>query len=155
MLINRCNLAPIGAGPPGLAYKLGKTIPVTMLDADEQRRDIVEYYRRAAEGYDAEYDNPLMKLLYDPIAWRYIEPCLPSRGLVLDAGGGTGKWAIPIAKRGVNVVVCDLSSEMLQVALRKLKAERLEERIQVGQGVREEAAMAELGFMYAPTGVMV
>ncbi|MGQ9595925.1 MAG: class I SAM-dependent methyltransferase [Thermoproteota archaeon] len=87
-----------------------------MFQSDEQTRRVVEYYRRSAENYDKEYDIPYFKELYDKITWRYIEPYLPEEGIVLDAGGGTGKWTIPIAEKGLKVILYDISKEMLNVA---------------------------------------
>ena len=99
-----------------------------MKQSDDQNRRVLEYYRKAAQDYDKEYDVPVFKELYDKITWRYIEPYLPKKGLVLDAGGGTGKWAIPIAKKGLKVIIYDISREMLNVALRKAKEHHLENR---------------------------
>lgn len=101
---------------------------------DDQNRHVIDYYRKTAEEYDKEYEVPVFKELYDKITWRYIEPYLPKEGLVLDAGGGTGKWAIPIAERGLKVIVYDISLEMLNAALRKLREHGLENRIRVKQG---------------------
>ena len=101
---------------------------------NEQTKRVIEYYRRAAEKYDEKYDTPYMKFIYNPITWRYIEPYLPPQGLVLDAGGGTGKWTIPIAKRGLRVVLYDISREMLEVARRKIRAEGLEDLVEIRQG---------------------
>lgn len=81
----------------------------------------MDFYRRAAEEYDKEYDVPYFKKLYDMVTWRYVKPYLPREGVVLDAGGGTGKWAIPMAERGLKVVIYDLSHDMLRVAGRKIE----------------------------------
>lgn len=101
---------------------------------DEQTRRVINYYRKTAEDYDRDYDSPFFKLIYDKITWRYIEPYLPREGLVLDAGGGTGKWAIAIAKKGLEVIIYDISKEMLNVALRKAEEHGLEDFVRVKQG---------------------
>ena len=95
---------------------------------------VIEYYRRVAECYDEEYSGAFWKQIYDKITWRYIEPYLPEDGVVLDVGGGTGKWAIPMAKKGLRVIVYDISDEMLKVAVRKIEKENLQERINVKRG---------------------
>ena len=105
-----------------------------MENLDDQNHRVIDYYRKTAEEYDKEYEVPVFKELYDKITWRYIEPYLPKKGLVLDAGGGTGKWAIPIAERGLKVIIYDISQEMLNVALRKAKEHGLKDRIRVRQG---------------------
>ena len=105
-----------------------------MKKQSEQSGRVIEYYRKTAEDYDKEYDTPYWKDLYDKITWHFIQPYLPVDGLVLDAGGGTGKWAIPIAQRGLRVVIYEISREMLNVALRKVKELSLESLIQTKEG---------------------
>ncbi len=95
---------------------------------------VIEYYKEVAESYDEGYAGAFWKQIYDKITWRYIEPYLPENGVVLDTGGGTGKWAIPIAKKGLRVVVYDISEDMLKIAIRKVKAEGLDDSISVECG---------------------
>lgn len=44
--------------------------------------------------------------VYDAVTWKYIAPYVPTDpdALVLDAGGGTGRWATRIADKGCRVV---------------------------------------------------
>jgi len=105
-----------------------------MRKLNEQSGRVIKYYQKAAQDYDKEYDIPYWKELYEKITWHYIEPYLPKEGLVLDSGGGTGKWAIPIAEKGLKVVVYDISKEMLDVTLGKVKERRLEELVRVKEG---------------------
>jgi len=51
----------------------------------------------------------------------FLEKYLPKHGLVLDAGGGPGRYTIELAKRGYEVVLLDLVQEMLKLAKRKIK----------------------------------
>jgi len=101
---------------------------------DEQSERVVDYYHRTAMDYDKQYQVPFFEEIYDKLTWRYIEPYLPNTGVVLDAGGGTGKWSIPIAKKGLSVVMCDISQDMLNVASRKVKETGLEGRVSFRQG---------------------
>lgn len=105
-----------------------------MENSDTQNRRVINYFKKAAEEYDKGYEAPFFKELYDKITWRDIEPYLPKEGLVLDAGGGTGKWAIPIAERGLKVMIFDISQEMLNVALGRAEERELESHIRVKQG---------------------
>jgi len=93
--------------------------------SEEQSRKVMSYYDRSAQNYDRELDVPYFREFYDKITWRYIGPYLPIKGTVLDAGGGTGRWTIPIAERGLRVVLYDISSQMLEVARKKIKEEGL------------------------------
>ena len=100
----------------------------------EQERNVIKYYEKTAEEYDKEYEVPIFKKLYDKITWRYIEPYLPESGVVLDAGGGTGKWTIPIVEKGLKVVLYDISREMLNVARRKIVEKNLENMVVFKEG---------------------
>lgn len=77
----------------------------------------------AAEGYEkvaATYDQDLAE--YDSYDLRPFVHALPrdAHGLrVLDAGGGTGRWAIRLAKRGADVTLADPAPAMLAIARRK------------------------------------
>lgn len=51
----------------------------------------------------------------------FLEKYLPKQGLVLDAGGGPGRYTIELAKRGYDVVLLDLVPEMLKLAKRKIQ----------------------------------
>jgi ubiquinone/menaquinone biosynthesis C-methylase UbiE len=90
-----------------------------------------EFYDKAAEDYDREYETPRWKL-YHEIAWENIKRFLPKRkdGLILDAGGGTGYWAIKLAKQDYRVVLTDISEGMLNVAKKKIKKEKLQNKIE-------------------------
>ena len=73
--------------------------------------EVKETYDRLAESYDAMFSGGFWAV-YDAITWKYIEDYLPEKGVILDAGGGTGKWSIQLAKKGYTVHLVDLSSEM-------------------------------------------
>jgi ubiquinone/menaquinone biosynthesis C-methylase UbiE len=45
-----------------------------------------------------------------------------SEALVLDAGGGTGRWTIRMAKKARKAVLMDLSEGMLKVAADRIKS---------------------------------
>ncbi|MFB0569159.1 MAG: class I SAM-dependent methyltransferase [Nitrososphaeria archaeon] len=103
-------------------------------DQDEQTEKIVEYYKNVADEYDRNYDAPYWRDFYDKITWAFAEPYLPQKGEVLDAGGGTGKWSIPMAARGLHVTLVDISKEMLAVANAKIEWEGLQKLVTVKQG---------------------
>jgi ubiquinone/menaquinone biosynthesis C-methylase UbiE len=75
----------------------------------------------------------LWSKVYDAVTWKITEPYVPKspQTVVLDAAGGTGKWAIPIAKCGPRVVLGDVSEGMLKVAREKIRKEGLQERVEV------------------------
>jgi ubiquinone/menaquinone biosynthesis C-methylase UbiE len=91
------------------------------------------YHDHEAPAYDAKYDElPFFTKIYEPVTWDNIRrflPSLPAR--VLDAGGGTGRWAIPLAKMGYDVTLTDLSQGMLDVARSKIVAADVSERVRI------------------------
>ncbi len=93
------------------------------------------YYDEKAKSYDETFDMLYFKV-YDEITWRYIEPYVPidPNALVLDAGGGTGRWAIRMARKGCKVILMDISERMLKVADKKVREAGLQHKITVKKG---------------------
>jgi len=59
----------------------------------------------------------------------FMDKYLPRSGLVLDAGTGTGIYALKLAEDGYDVVLHDISKENLAVAKRRISRSRLENRV--------------------------
>ncbi len=59
------------------------------------------------------------------VTMHFLQKYLPKRGLVLDAGGGPGRYAIELAKAGYDIVLLDLVPEMLELAQRKARQARV------------------------------
>jgi ubiquinone/menaquinone biosynthesis C-methylase UbiE len=74
--------------------------------------------------------------IYDAITWKYIEPYVPidTDALVLDAGGGTGRWTIRMTRKGCKVILVDISEGMLKIAAEKVKKEGLQNKITIKEG---------------------
>ena len=90
--------------------------------------DSVEEYTRWAETYDLEL-NPLIAVEGPRV--ESILKGLPMR-TAIDAGAGTGRHAIVLAKRGVAVTAVDESPEMLAVAREKAARAGLEIDFRIG-----------------------
>ena len=96
-----------------------------------RKSEVEKYYDSIAPEYDSLYSGPYWEL-YDALTWRNMCQFLPpAGGKILDIGGGTGRWAIPLAKMGYKVVLMDISRGMLEVARRKAEAEGLLDRIEI------------------------
>lgn len=97
--------------------------------------EIESYYDKKSESYDEIFSTLYFKV-YDAITWKYLEPYVPtdSDALVLDAGGGTGRWAIRIAAKGCKVVLIDSSERMLKAADKKVKEKGLQHKVTLKKG---------------------
>jgi ubiquinone/menaquinone biosynthesis C-methylase UbiE len=98
-------------------------------------QDVEAYYDKKSESYEAIFDTLYFRV-YDAVTWRYLEPHVPAdpNALVLDAGGGTGRWAIRMATKGCRVVLVDASEKMLMVADKKAKEKGIQNRITIKKG---------------------
>ena len=104
---------------------------------------VIKFYEEHAKDYDSDYEEDNWRL-YDDLTWYFLEPFLPviepgqertvNAPHVLDAGGGTGKWSIPLAKRGYRVTCVDISKPMLDQARAKAKTEGLDGDIEFREG---------------------
>jgi ubiquinone/menaquinone biosynthesis C-methylase UbiE len=74
--------------------------------------------------------DPYHRLEFDT-TMHFIKKYSPTKGLVLDAGGGPGRYTIELAKLGYDVVLLDLTSELLKIAKKQIQ------RAQVGNRVRQ------------------
>ena len=108
---------------------------------------IEEYYDKRSSSYDSIFDMLYFKV-FDVITWRHIEPYVPMdpHALVLDAGGGTGRWAIRMARKGCKVILMDISEEMLKNAAKKVKEESLQHKITIKKGDIIKTGYAEETF---------
>ena len=59
----------------------------------------------------------------------YMERYLPEHGLVLDAGGGPGRYTLELARRGYDVVLLDLTPANLDFARRQIKRAGLRKQV--------------------------
>ncbi len=98
---------------------------------------MVNKYRREPEEFVKEWygknsEVEWRRLQQDPyhqlehmVTMHFLRKYLPKQGLVLDAGGGPGRYAIKLAKAGYDIVLLDLVPEMLELAQRKAKQARV------------------------------
>jgi SAM-dependent methyltransferase len=60
----------------------------------------------------------------------FLEKHLPKNGLVLDAGGGPGRYTIELAKRGYEVVLLDMTPANLAFARRQIKRAKVQDKVE-------------------------
>jgi len=87
--------------------------------------------------------DPYHKLEFDTTMY-FLKKYIPKKSLILDAGGGPGRYTIELAKLGYDVVLLDLTPELLQIAKRKIKEEKIQGRIkQILHGSIDNLPMLE------------
>ncbi len=59
----------------------------------------------------------------------FLKKHLPKKGLILDAGGGPGRYTIELAKEGYNVVLLDLVPANLELAKKQIKKAKVQNKI--------------------------
>jgi len=86
--------------------------------------------------YDSRAEYEWMRLFQDGyhqleylVTMHFLERYLPKTGLVLDAGGGPGRYTIELAKRGYEVVLLDLSPRCLEIARREVRKASVEDKV--------------------------
>jgi S-adenosylmethionine-dependent methyltransferase len=88
-------------------------------------------FDESIDRWIAENDLPWMKLKTE-IGLSNLHKHLPRRPLrILDAGGGSGADAIPLAREGHQVDLLDYSPEMIRVAKEDVRREKLGDKIRL------------------------
>jgi SAM-dependent methyltransferase len=59
----------------------------------------------------------------------FLEKYLPKKGLILDAGGGPGRYTIELAKRGYEVELLDMTPSNLEFAGRQIKRAKVQDKV--------------------------
>jgi len=85
--------------------------------------------------------NPYHQLEFT-VTTHFLEKYLPKKGLLLDAGGGPGRYTIALAKKGYDLILLDLVKEMLELAKRKIKREGVQHKVkQIVEGSVTDLSM--------------
>ena len=92
--------------------------------------DVVkEYYDKHAEReWNRLVQDPYHKLEFI-VTMYFLDKYLPKKGLILDAGGGPGRYTIELAKKGYDVVLFDLSTKCLREAEKRIRNARVKNRV--------------------------
>jgi ubiquinone/menaquinone biosynthesis C-methylase UbiE len=88
------------------------------------------YYDRMAHQYDDSYKNAYWDF-YNAVTWHNLKKYLPrlQGRRILDIGGGTGLWALKLAKSGYDVTLVDISQKMMDMASDKAEKSGLQAKI--------------------------
>ena len=107
-------------------------------------------YKELVEKHYSEYGikewerltrHPYHLLEFDT-TMHFLKKYLPGSGLVLDAGGGPGRYTIELAKMGYEVILFDLTPKLLEIAREQIKKTKIEDRVtQILQGSIDDLSM--------------
>ena len=102
--------------------------------------EVESFYDQIASIYDESWENEPLSQYVDALKWHVIKKALPNdpNGKILELGGGTGHWTVPLAKPGHRVTMIEISGGMLSVAREKIKREGLENLVELHHGDMEK-----------------
>lgn len=85
-----------------------------------------------AEAFD-EWYRTFWGAVENYVDWVLLKKYLPENkdAKILDAAGGTGRIALPLAKMGYSVTLCDISPRMLDVAKKKMLREGVCDKVEI------------------------
>jgi S-adenosylmethionine-dependent methyltransferase len=96
---------------------------------------VVEWERLTKHAYHRlEFDTTL----------HFLKKYLPRKGLVLDAGGGPGRYTIELANLGYDVILLDLTPKLLEIAREQIEKANVESKVkQTIEGSVDNLSMFE------------
>jgi ubiquinone/menaquinone biosynthesis C-methylase UbiE len=104
---------------------------------EKNKKDGIEHIKalfdQISQDYEDVYLQSLEPRVFGYVTGKHLQQFLPAdkNAVILDAGGGTGRWTRPLAKMGYRVVLCDISSGMLAQAEKKLREENLLDKVEI------------------------
>jgi ubiquinone/menaquinone biosynthesis C-methylase UbiE len=91
---------------------------------------VKEYYsEQGVKEWRRLVKDPYHRLEFDTTL-HFLRKYLPKKGLILDAGGGPGRYAIELCKSGYRTILFDLTPKQLEIAKRQIKKERVEDQVE-------------------------
>ena len=93
-----------------------------------------ENYDAIANIYDEKIHSGYREQIQDSVVFSVLDEIIGETGIqIFDAGGGTGHYSLPYAKKGHNVTIMDISEKMLEVAESKAKRENVSDNVEIIQ----------------------
>ena len=90
---------------------------------------VKEYYTASVrQEWQRLLKNPYHRLEFETTL-HFLERYLPKNGLILDAGGGPGRYTIELAGRGYDMVLFDKTPANLEFAGRRIKRDGLQSKV--------------------------
>ncbi len=109
-----------------VALKRGRKGTMKQKKAEQLTKEL--YSQAALEEWRRLVQDPFHRLEFDTTL-HFLKMYLPKKGLILDAGGGPGRYSIELGRLGYNVILLDLASENLEFARRQIEKAKIQDRI--------------------------
>ncbi|MFB0503059.1 MAG: class I SAM-dependent methyltransferase [Candidatus Bathyarchaeia archaeon] len=112
--------------------------------ADRLKELVRKYYAKyAVAEWERLAKHPYHRLEFDT-TMHFLKEYLPKKGLVLDAGGGPGRYTIELARLGYDVILLDLTPKLLETAREQIKNADVESKVkQIIEGSVDNLSMFE------------
>jgi ubiquinone/menaquinone biosynthesis C-methylase UbiE len=110
---------------------------------DEEIRAMVkEWFTKTARHEWRRLKQDAYHQIEFAVTMHFLHKYLPEKGLILDAGGGPGRYTVELAKQGYEVALLDVVPEMLKLAERKIRQAGVKRRVkQIVKGSIEDLFM--------------
>lgn len=126
-----------------------------MITKNHRISEVISLYKGLAQMYD-NGANAKSAMISDYVTEKNIIKALSTLNIktILDAGGGTGRWASMLSNLGFEVTLMDISREMLDIAEENFAREKLD--IQIIEGDIENTSFedAQFDLVFAEGGVI-
>lgn len=86
------------------------------------------YSKNANNEWTRLIQDSFHRLEFDT-SMKFLKEYLPKKGLILDAGGGPGRYTIELAKKGYEVVLLDYTPSLLEIGKKKIKEAKVENKV--------------------------
>ncbi len=100
-----------------------------MVEKEKVRKLVKDWFAKTAEYEWKRLKQDAYHQIEFLVTMHFLEKYLPREGLVLDAGGGPGRYTIELARRGYDVVLLDFVEELLEIARREIRKARVAGRV--------------------------
>jgi 2-polyprenyl-3-methyl-5-hydroxy-6-metoxy-1,4-benzoquinol methylase len=103
---------------------MNRSISVAGIDRCRQ-----DYWNEAAETYEQDFAVTLIGRLQRSAVWRDLDRVFHPPQRILELNCGTGIDAVHLCKRGLQVVACDISPRMIDLAIQRAQSAGCSERL--------------------------
>jgi len=113
----------------------------------EKAEGVAERYDKISKEYDAAFQSGYREEIQNALVFSTLNEFLVGKKRrILDAGGGTGFYSIPLAAEGHDVVILDKSKKMLKMAETKADGLGLTKRVETLLGDMQNIQQPEESF---------